>query len=109
MYVAPIAEEGLFNMGFLYADDYVFSARAGVKLNGRKVAGEVQNATGRTLSLAAGANTVVPANSQCIVYGCANVINVHAGQASVEPRVRTPHQVDRCRDQGFLVESALVD
>ena len=100
MYVAPIAEEGLIGMDFLYAHDYVLSARAGMKLNGRKVATEVQNATCRALNVATRADTVVPANSQCIVYGCANVTNFHTGLGSVEPPIGNPHRVDRCREQG---------
>ena len=109
MYVAPIAEEGLIGMDFFHAHDYILSARAGMKLNGRKVATEVQIATCRTMNVATRADTVVPTNSQCIVYGCANITNFQAGLGSVEPPIRNPHQVDRCRDQGCLVGSALVD
>ena len=50
-----------------------------------------------------------PTVSALHVYGCANVTNFHASLGAVEPPIRNPHQFNRCREQGCLVGSALVD
>ncbi len=64
MYVAPIADDGLIGMDFLYAHDYVLSARAGMKLSGKKIATETQDVALRAMRITASTDTVVPANSQ---------------------------------------------
>ena len=70
MYVAPIRENGLLGLDFLYAQNYSLSAEKGPKLNGKKVHTVIQTVPLRAVHVSVKYETVIPANSQCVFECC---------------------------------------
>jgi len=73
MYVAPIADEGLLGMDFLYANDYKLGVRYGLKLNSQQVCTEPRDAEIHIAKVALQEDTVVPVSSQVILSGKAEL------------------------------------
>lgn len=85
MYIAPLAEDGLLGMDFLYAHDYVLGARTGLKLNGRKVPTQITDSPLCAKRVTMAADTVIPANTQLVVDGLCSANRYCKGLGVVEP------------------------
>ena len=101
MYIAPIQEDGLVGMDFLYYNDYALGAKTGLKLNGKKIH-TVKNVDAMgALRVVAASRQLIPARSQLIMEGLSTTGNLGTTFAVVEP---CPHgQAD------VFVGRALVD
>jgi len=66
VFVAPIREDGLIGMDFLYDFDYQLS---GLRLNGKRCATFVEKIPLRAVRVTSRAKVKIPANSECIIPG----------------------------------------
>ena len=73
VYVAPICDEGLLGMDFLYAHEYLMGLHGLLELNGRPVKTEVGGGGGTTNQVRR------KPGSRC---GCACLLRVHCGWSS---------------------------
>lgn len=73
MYVAPITEDGLIGMDFLFAHDLQLGARYGFELNGQRIHTQTQCVCIPAVRITLLEDTVVPANSQAVIGGMAEL------------------------------------
>ena len=66
MYIAPIAEDGLLGMDFLYDNDFVFGAEGGLQLNGYHVDIELEGNNAIAQRIQLNEDIVIPAMSECV-------------------------------------------
>jgi hypothetical protein len=88
VYVAPICDEGLLGMDFLFAQEFLMGAHGLLELNGRPVKTEVEGGPPSMYKVNLVRDTVVPAYSEFIVDGRANYNGSSIGV--IEPIHGTP-------------------
>ncbi|KAK3088259.1 hypothetical protein FSP39_016699 [Pinctada imbricata] len=69
IYVAPIREDGLLGLDFLYYHNFTIGTKNGFRLNGRKYPSQIQIAPFGISRVTCETKAIIPKNSQCIVYG----------------------------------------
>ena len=100
--VAPIEEEGLLGMDFLFAQNFELSKRW-LKLNGQVVKTEAEGLNLEDVSVCAMKDTVIPAYSQVIISAKVNATSLKEKVALLEPISQ------KAIKGGLLVSSCLVN
>ena len=100
--VAPIQEDGLLGMDFLFAQNFKLS-RKGLKLNGHKVKTITEGLNLEDVAVCVNKDTVIPANSQVVVSAKINATCLEYQVALFEPISR------KAMKRGLKVSSCLVN
>ena len=84
MLIAPIEEDGLLGIDFLFAQNFVLCIR-GLKLNGQEVTTEVEGISLDYVRVSVREGAVIPPNSQLLVSAKLNVTSLKHTTALFEP------------------------
>jgi hypothetical protein len=76
VFVAPIHEDGLIGLDFLYENNYQLGVQSGLKLNGRKCKTFIERVPLRAVRICCASKTIIQANSECIIPG--EAVNLRA-------------------------------
>ena len=82
--IAPIEEDGLLGMDFLFAQNFELSIK-GLKLNGQQVATDIEGISLNHVRVSVREDTVIPPNSQLLVSAKLNVTSLKHTTALFEP------------------------
>ena len=103
MYVAPLREDGLLGLDFLYEHNYSLGREQGMKLNGKCVHCEVQGVSPQVIRVMLKSDTVVPAASQFVLQGTADTGEFSSSYGLVGPITGK----ELC--EGLVIGNTLID
>jgi hypothetical protein len=110
VYVAPIQDEGLLGFDFLYYFDCAFEVRRGIRINGQWTTCEVQKGPQRATKVSLSEQTIIPALSECVVEGKADLKRFGTRHGVVEPNycysVNKMYEDD---DVNIIIGNSLID
>ena len=104
MYIAPIVEDGLIGMDFLFANNYELGSRHGLRLNGRGVPTESQLVNIRAARLTLLEDTDIPPQSEQVVGG-----ELGPQQGTIDSEYGLVEHLPYATLGGLLVGRTLVD
>ena len=102
MYVAPIREDGLLGLDFLYHNDFSVGTKSGLRIRGRKYPTFIQKTAVGISRVMCETKTIIPRNSECVIYGYTRFENEKCGVVSPCKSMRDDN-IDR-----VIVGNALV-
>ena len=111
IYIAPITDTGLLGFDFFYYYDCAIEARRGIRINGRWIKCEIQNAPQKTSKVTVAEDIEILPYSECVIKGKADFSDFvsHNGIIEPHPHAKVNENLGNSDRSQLIIGCTLVD